>query len=93
MGKGFAGTIFLATDDCQASYEQLRARGVEFVEKPEQRPYGVDAGLRTHPATACASRRSARRSPNARSHESRQMGLEARQSLVFTPMSAPSKDA
>jgi len=46
MGKGFAGTIFLATDDCQASYEQLRARGVEFVEKPEQRPYGVDAGLR-----------------------------------------------
>ena len=21
MGKGFAGTIFLATDDCQASYE------------------------------------------------------------------------
>jgi predicted enzyme related to lactoylglutathione lyase len=46
MGKGFAGTVFLSTDDCQASYEQLVARGVDFVEKPEQRPYGIDAGLR-----------------------------------------------
>jgi uncharacterized glyoxalase superfamily protein PhnB len=46
MGKGFAGTVFLATDDCQGSYEQLVARGVEFVEKPEERPYGIDAGLR-----------------------------------------------
>ena len=46
MGKGFAGTIFLTTDDCQASYEELKARGVEFVEPPEQRPYGIDAGFR-----------------------------------------------
>ena len=46
MGKGFAGTVFLTTDDCQASYEELSARGVEFVEKPEQRPYGIDAGFR-----------------------------------------------
>jgi predicted enzyme related to lactoylglutathione lyase len=46
MGKGFAGTVFLATDDCQGSYERLVARGVEFTEKPEERPYGVDAGLR-----------------------------------------------
>jgi predicted enzyme related to lactoylglutathione lyase len=46
MGKGFAGTVFLSTDDCQASYEQLVERGVEFVEKPEHRPYGIDAGLR-----------------------------------------------
>src|SRR3954454_17316299 len=30
MGKGFAGTVFLATDDCRADYEQLKARGVEF---------------------------------------------------------------
>src|SRR5262245_11723080 len=30
--KGFAGTVFLNTDDCQASYEELKARGVEFVE-------------------------------------------------------------
>jgi predicted enzyme related to lactoylglutathione lyase len=46
MGKGFAGTVFLTTDDCQASYEEFKGRGVEFTETPEQRPYGVDAGFR-----------------------------------------------
>jgi catechol 2,3-dioxygenase-like lactoylglutathione lyase family enzyme len=46
MSKGFAGTVFLTTDDCRASYEQLRARGVEFSEPPEDRPYGTDAGFR-----------------------------------------------
>jgi uncharacterized glyoxalase superfamily protein PhnB len=46
MAKGFAGTVFLTTDDCQASYEQLSARGVEFTEKPEERPYGIDSGFR-----------------------------------------------
>jgi predicted enzyme related to lactoylglutathione lyase len=44
--KGFAGTVFLTTDDCQASYEELKARGVEFVEAPEPRPYGIDAAFR-----------------------------------------------
>jgi uncharacterized glyoxalase superfamily protein PhnB len=46
MAKGFAGTVFLTTDDCQASYEELKARGVEFTEAPEQRPYGIDSGFR-----------------------------------------------
>jgi catechol 2,3-dioxygenase-like lactoylglutathione lyase family enzyme len=46
MSKGFAGTVFLTTDDVQADYEDLRARGVEFVEEPEQRPYGIDCGFR-----------------------------------------------
>jgi catechol 2,3-dioxygenase-like lactoylglutathione lyase family enzyme len=46
MGKGAAGTVFLTTDDCQASYEQLKARGVEFSEPPQQRPYGIDCGFR-----------------------------------------------
>ncbi|MCW3022470.1 MAG: glyoxalase [Conexibacter sp.] len=46
MGKGFAGTVFLTTDDCQASYEELRSRGVEFSEPPEDRPYGIDSGFR-----------------------------------------------
>src|SRR5436189_4884930 len=46
MAKGFAGTVFLTTDDCQASYEELRARGVEFTEQPEERPYGIDSGFR-----------------------------------------------
>jgi len=46
MGKGFAGTVFLTTEDCQASYEELKARGVEFTEEPEDRPYGIDSGFR-----------------------------------------------
>ncbi len=46
MAKGFAGTIFLVTDDCRASYEELSGRGVEFSEKPEDRPYGIDAAFR-----------------------------------------------
>jgi catechol 2,3-dioxygenase-like lactoylglutathione lyase family enzyme len=46
MAKGFAGTVFLTTENCQASYEELKARGVEFTEEPEERPYGIDAGFR-----------------------------------------------
>jgi uncharacterized glyoxalase superfamily protein PhnB len=46
MAKGYAGTVFLTTEDCQASYEQLKSRGVEFSEPPEERPYGVDSGFR-----------------------------------------------
>jgi uncharacterized glyoxalase superfamily protein PhnB len=46
MSKGFAGTIFLTTDDVHASYEELRGRGVEFTETPEERPYGIDSGFR-----------------------------------------------
>jgi catechol 2,3-dioxygenase-like lactoylglutathione lyase family enzyme len=46
MAKGFAGTVFLTTDDCRAAYEELRGRGVEFTEAPEDRPYGIDAGFR-----------------------------------------------
>jgi catechol 2,3-dioxygenase-like lactoylglutathione lyase family enzyme len=46
MAKGFAGTVFLTTDDCHASYEDLKARGVEFTEQPEERPYGIDSGFR-----------------------------------------------
>ena len=46
MAKGFAGTIFLETEDCHAAYEELKGRGVEFVEQPEQRPYGIDSGFR-----------------------------------------------
>ena len=46
MAKGFAGTIFLTTDNCQASYEELKGRGVEFTEEPEERPYGIDSAFR-----------------------------------------------
>ena len=46
VAKGFAGTVFLTTEDCRASYEELRGRGVEFSEPPEERPYGIDSGFR-----------------------------------------------
>jgi uncharacterized glyoxalase superfamily protein PhnB len=44
--KGFAGTVFLSTDDCQADYERLKANGVEFTEAPEKQAYGIDSGFR-----------------------------------------------
>jgi uncharacterized glyoxalase superfamily protein PhnB len=46
MSKGFAGTVFLTTDDVRADYEELKGRGVEFTEAPEERPYGIDSGFR-----------------------------------------------
>jgi uncharacterized glyoxalase superfamily protein PhnB len=46
MAKGFAGTVFLTTDDVYGSYEELKGRGVEFTEVPEERPYGIDSGFR-----------------------------------------------
>ena len=46
MAKGFAGTIFLETDDIHASVEELKARGLEFSEEPEERPYGIDSAFR-----------------------------------------------
>lgn len=44
--KGFAGTVFLTTEDCRGDYERLVDRGIEFTEAPEERPYGIDAGFR-----------------------------------------------
>lgn len=46
VSKGFAGTIFITTDDCSASYEELKGRGVEFTAEPEETPYGIDCGFR-----------------------------------------------
>src|SRR3954447_20515982 len=46
MAKGFAGTVFLVTDDARASYEELKQRGVEFTQEPEEVPYGIDSAFR-----------------------------------------------
>ena len=46
MAKGFAGTLFLTTDDVHAAYKQLKERGVEFVEEPQEQPYGIDSAFR-----------------------------------------------
>ena len=44
--KGFASTVFLTTDDAIKAYEELSSRGVEFTEKPNVQPYGIDCGFR-----------------------------------------------
>ena len=46
MAKGFAGTVFFNTDDCQASYDEMTGRGVEFTGAPERVPYGIDCAFR-----------------------------------------------
>jgi catechol 2,3-dioxygenase-like lactoylglutathione lyase family enzyme len=46
VAKGAAGGLFFSTDDCQATYEEFKRRGVEFSEEPSQRPYGIDAAFR-----------------------------------------------
>lgn len=44
--KGGGTTLFLETEDCQAAYDDLKARGVEFTDEPTERPYGIDCGFR-----------------------------------------------
>jgi catechol 2,3-dioxygenase-like lactoylglutathione lyase family enzyme len=46
LAKGWAGSVFLTADDVLAAHDELVARGVEFVEPPEERPYGIDAAFR-----------------------------------------------
>lgn len=46
VSKGAAGGLFFETDDCRATYRELRSRGVEFQEEPTERPYGIDAAFR-----------------------------------------------
>lgn len=46
VATGMAGAFFFATEDCYATCEELRARGVELSEGPQERPYGIDAAFR-----------------------------------------------
>ena len=46
LAKGTMGGIGLRTDDCRKDFESLSAQGVEFVQAPSDRPYGVEAVLR-----------------------------------------------
>ena len=36
----------LATDDCRKTADELKSKGVQFIQDPEERPYGVEAVLR-----------------------------------------------
>ncbi len=46
VAKGAGGTLFLETDDCQAAYDELSARGVTFNDPPTAQPYGIDTSFR-----------------------------------------------
>jgi predicted enzyme related to lactoylglutathione lyase len=43
MEKGALGAGVFDTDDCRATYEELKSRGVEFLSPPAERPYGIEA--------------------------------------------------
>lgn len=46
LEKGQMGGLGLNVDDCRKTCEELKAKGVEFVQEPEDRPYGVEAVMR-----------------------------------------------
>jgi uncharacterized glyoxalase superfamily protein PhnB len=46
VAKGAAGGLFFATEDCRGTFEELKAKGVEFSQEPTEQPYGLDAGFR-----------------------------------------------
>jgi predicted enzyme related to lactoylglutathione lyase len=41
--KGVFGGGVLNTDDCHVTYEQLKAKGVQFMRPPTEMPYGIEA--------------------------------------------------
>jgi catechol 2,3-dioxygenase-like lactoylglutathione lyase family enzyme len=46
VAKGaMAGGVF-ETDDCRRTYEELKKKGVTFLQEPAERPYGIEAVLR-----------------------------------------------
>lgn len=46
VSKGVLGAGAFRTDDCRGDYETFKARGVEFIQEPAERPYGVEAIFR-----------------------------------------------
>jgi catechol 2,3-dioxygenase-like lactoylglutathione lyase family enzyme len=46
VAKGAMPPLVLAVDDCRATYERLRAKGVEFTQEPVARYGNVDANFR-----------------------------------------------
>jgi catechol 2,3-dioxygenase-like lactoylglutathione lyase family enzyme len=46
LSKGHMGTIILSTPDCRATYEELKAKGVELTQEPVEQSYGIDCAAR-----------------------------------------------
>jgi len=43
MNKGVLGAGVFVADDCRKTYEELTAKGVQFLSPPAERPYGIEA--------------------------------------------------
>ncbi|MFQ6398501.1 VOC family protein [Nocardia sp. KC 131] len=46
LANGTNGALGLKTVDCQKTFEELTAKGVEFIQPPAERPYGTEAIIR-----------------------------------------------
>ena len=46
LEKGEMGGVGLTVDDCRKTFEELSAKGVVFLQEPQERPYGVEAVMR-----------------------------------------------
>ena len=46
LAKGVLGAGVFNTDNCQATYEEMKAKGVQFIAEPSERPYGIEAVFR-----------------------------------------------
>jgi catechol 2,3-dioxygenase-like lactoylglutathione lyase family enzyme len=46
LEKGVLSGGVLETDDCRRTYEDLKAKGVTFLQEPAERPYGIEAVFR-----------------------------------------------
>jgi predicted enzyme related to lactoylglutathione lyase len=46
LDEGGMHGLGMNVDDCHQTYEDLRSKGVEFIQPPEERPYGIEAVAR-----------------------------------------------
>ena len=46
VAKGAMATTALSADDCRETFAELSARGVVFLQEPQERPYGIEAVFR-----------------------------------------------
>ena len=46
LDKGQLGGLGLRVDDCRKTHQELVEKGVEFLQEPADRPYGVEAVIR-----------------------------------------------
>lgn len=49
VARGQLGAEVMETDDCRRTYEELRKRGVPFLQEPADRPYAIEAVFRDDP--------------------------------------------